>query len=236
MLAGSTSLGTIPLSVDVSSAPSPFLRLDEAPDAAGTTLPTCQVAGSNPASGTLTPGSSAVEQEKVSAPLAGASSIRGTHDGRADERRMKRGLHGPSGFESLGRRKRNMAQSLGELQQVQVAVAKEAGTPLVQINLMNGKYLSVGIVNSPLGKLPCDAKQAKALELARAAFQALSKRQAVAKVRVTFVVYERRFLDRELYEHNGLVHLRSRRACQRLRQESKHRRLCGRVIERKPVQ
>ncbi len=87
-----------------------------------------------------------------------------------------------------------MAQSLGELQQVQVAVAKEAGTPLVQINLMNGKYLSVGIVNSPLGKLPCDAKQAKALELARAAFQALSKRQAVAKVRVTFVVYERRFL------------------------------------------
>jgi hypothetical protein len=89
---------------------------------------------------------------------------------------------------------RDMTRSLGELQAVQAAVAKAAGTPAVQVNLMNGKYLSVGIVNSPMGKLPRDAKQAKALELARVAFQALSKRQALAKVRVSFVVHERRFL------------------------------------------
>ncbi len=89
---------------------------------------------------------------------------------------------------------REMARSVGELQQVQAAVAKEAGTPAVQINLTNGKYLSVGIVNSPLGKLPRDAKQAKALELARVAFQALPKQQALAKVRVSFVVSEKRFL------------------------------------------
>ena len=87
-----------------------------------------------------------------------------------------------------------MAKSLSELQQVQAAVAKEAGTPAVGINLMNGKYLSVGIVNSPIGKLPRDARQAKALTLARVAFQALSSRQALAKVRVSFVDQERRFL------------------------------------------
>jgi hypothetical protein len=88
----------------------------------------------------------------------------------------------------------DMAKSIGELQQVQEAVAKAAGTQAVQINLMNGKYLSVGIVNSPLGDLPRDAKQAKALELARVALQALPGRQGIEKVRVTFVINERRFL------------------------------------------
>ena len=89
---------------------------------------------------------------------------------------------------------RGMAKSLGELQQVQAAVAKEAGSTAVNINLMNGKYLSVGIVNSPLNKLPRDAKRAKALELARVALQALPRREGLQKVRVTFVVQERRFL------------------------------------------
>ena len=88
----------------------------------------------------------------------------------------------------------DLAKSLGELQKVQAAVAREAGTPAVQINLMNGKYLTVAIVNSPLGKLPREDKQAKALALARAAFEALPERQALAKVRVTFAVHERRFL------------------------------------------
>ena len=89
---------------------------------------------------------------------------------------------------------RGMARSLGELQQAQAAVVKVAGTPLVQINLMNGKYLSVGIVNSPLGTLPREDRQEKALELARAAFQALPGREKLQNVRVTFVIQERRFL------------------------------------------
>ncbi len=89
---------------------------------------------------------------------------------------------------------RSMGKSLGELQDVQAAVAKEAGTPAVQVNLMNGRYLSVGIVNSPVGKLPREEKQAKALELAKVAYRTLPSRSALEKVRVTFVVAERRFL------------------------------------------
>jgi hypothetical protein len=89
---------------------------------------------------------------------------------------------------------RDAARTLGGLQRVQAAVSKAAGGAAVQVNLMNGRYLSVSLVNSPLGELPADEKKARAEELARVAYGALPSRASLEQVSFTYVVHEQRFL------------------------------------------
>ena len=71
---------------------------------------------------------------------------------------------------------RNAAGTIGELQQLQQSVSKAVGGGNVSVNLNNGKYLYVGIVNTPLKDLPSEQKKAKALEVAKLSFKSRMRR------------------------------------------------------------
>jgi hypothetical protein len=82
---------------------------------------------------------------------------------------------------------RQAANALGELQKVQTAVGKAAGTDAVNVNLNNGKFLRIGIINSALGDLPADDKKAKVLELAKVAYKSYPKSAELEQVSIAFV-------------------------------------------------
>ncbi len=67
------------------------------------------------------------------------------------------------------------AGTIGELQQLQQSVSKAVGGGNVNVNLNNGKYLHLGIVNTPLKDLPSEQKKAKALEVARLSYKTYPK-------------------------------------------------------------
>ena len=88
---------------------------------------------------------------------------------------------------------RQVAASLGELQAVQQAVAKSTGQQ-VQVHLQNGRYLSVALVNSPLGSLPADQRRDRSLVIARLAYQSYASRSSLDSVTVTLVERHTTFL------------------------------------------
>jgi hypothetical protein len=79
-----------------------------------------------------------------------------------------------------------MAATLQDLQKVQRDLAKELGNNEIRVNLNNGRFLSIGVVNSPLRALPADQRNAKALELARIAYNSYPSRSALNSISVTF--------------------------------------------------
>jgi hypothetical protein len=85
---------------------------------------------------------------------------------------------------------RNGANTLSELQQVQQKVVAAAGTSDVKVNLNNGKYLQISLVNTSLKGLPDGQKKAKALEIAQAAYRGYSKASALENVSVVFLVQQ----------------------------------------------
>ncbi len=88
----------------------------------------------------------------------------------------------------------NVARTFQELQIVQQDVVKATGHPTVQVNLANSRYLSVGLVNSPVRDRPEQERRAKALEIAKVAFRAYSSRDELVEVHVAYVTKRTYFL------------------------------------------
>ncbi len=82
---------------------------------------------------------------------------------------------------------RDMAGTLGELNEVRNAVAKSTGHRDVGVHLQNGQYLTLSFVNSPWNGAGKVEQQAKAREFAKAAFVAMPKRERLSQINVSFV-------------------------------------------------
>lgn len=83
---------------------------------------------------------------------------------------------------------RQVTSTLGDLQQVQGEIRKSLNNEQLLVNLMNGRTLTLSLVNSRLKDLPGDQKKAKALEIAQLAYQTYPSRASLETVRVIFVV------------------------------------------------
>jgi hypothetical protein len=75
----------------------------------------------------------------------------------------------------------------------QGAVAREVGEDNVQVNVNNDRYMTIGIINSPLRSLPDDQRRAKALQIAQLAFKTYPSRASLETVGVAFVVHRSYF-------------------------------------------
>jgi hypothetical protein len=67
-------------------------------------------------------------------------------------------------------------------------VSKAVGVDTITVNLNNGEYLTIGVVNTPLKDLPSDKKKAKALEIATLGYRSYAQMPNLSEVRVVFVV------------------------------------------------
>jgi|ERR1700682_2235630 len=82
-----------------------------------------------------------------------------------------------------------MQGTLLDLQKVQRELAKALGRDEIRVFLSNGRFLNISVVNSPLNGLPADQKRAKALEIARLAYDSYASRSVLQIVTVTFAVH-----------------------------------------------
>ena len=83
--------------------------------------------------------------------------------------------------------------ALQDLQKVQAELAKTLGYNEISINLLNGSVLSIAVVNSPWKDLPAAEKKAKALAIARLAYNSFPSRSALTAVNVSFAVHQTYF-------------------------------------------
>jgi hypothetical protein len=82
-----------------------------------------------------------------------------------------------------------VAGKLEGVRTVQSEVVKAVGSQNVRVNVQNDRYMTVGLVNSPLKALPTDARRAKAFELARLAYNTYPERASLQQVAVVYVVH-----------------------------------------------
>ena len=82
-----------------------------------------------------------------------------------------------------------MVGTLRDLQKVQLELAKATGGDEIRVNLMNGHFLNIGVLNSELKTLPSDERNAKALELARTAYSVYPTRSHLTSISVAFVTH-----------------------------------------------
>ena len=80
------------------------------------------------------------------------------------------------------------AAMFNDLQSARAAVMAVVPGADVQINLMNGRFLNIVLVNSQLGKLPDDQRKAKAREIAGVAYRGYPTRSSLEAITVTFSV------------------------------------------------
>jgi hypothetical protein len=83
-------------------------------------------------------------------------------------------------------RLRELRGQFGDLMQLRANLQHQTGEDAVEVHLNNGTYLIVSLLNSSLAKLPTDRKQAKALEIAKYAYQDWPQRDALTKITVVF--------------------------------------------------
>ena len=95
-----------------------------------------------------------------------------------------------------------MMGTLEDLQKVQRDVGKALGGGEVRVQLNNDRVLSVGVMNSPLKTAPADQRKAKALELARIAYESYPSRSALKSVSVSFGTH-RSYLGVFTYDESG---------------------------------
>src|SRR5579863_6022469 len=95
----------------------------------------------------------------------------------------------------------NLKNTLQDLVTVQSQLVKALGDGEVRINLNNGSFLAVGVVNSPLNDLSKDRKKAKALEIARLAFDSYPSRSALTAVSVSFGIHRSYLLGTFNYQN-----------------------------------
>ena len=81
-----------------------------------------------------------------------------------------------------------LVQTVAELQAVKQAVVRATGHSDVQVRLADAGGLSVSLTNSPLVALPAEKRHAKALDIARVAFDSYPRRAALQSLKVVFLV------------------------------------------------
>ena len=89
---------------------------------------------------------------------------------------------------------RKAVNSFSPILEVQKKVSKALDGAAVNVNLSNGKYLSLGVINSPLKDLAEKPKKAKAREIAQLAYDSYAPRADLKKVYVAFVIKKDYFL------------------------------------------
>jgi hypothetical protein len=89
---------------------------------------------------------------------------------------------------------KKMAGVLGELRDVQSEVVKATGHDEVTVNLSNGHYLAVGLVNAPSAEWPKERRQSQAREIAQLAYDKLHLRVSLDTVVVTYVAHRKYLL------------------------------------------
>ncbi len=81
---------------------------------------------------------------------------------------------------------RELSSQIADLNHLQKQLQQQTGQTGINVNLNNGSYLNISFINSSLAKLPGDQKKAKALEVARFAFNDWAKRADLSSVTVIF--------------------------------------------------
>jgi len=89
---------------------------------------------------------------------------------------------------------RETEKSVEGIVALQRALQKATGQENVTVFLNNGRYLDIGLVNSPWKSLPSAAKAAKAREVAGLAFAAYPDRSSLARIGVTYTTDRTYFL------------------------------------------
>ena len=85
---------------------------------------------------------------------------------------------------------KNAYHALGELQQLQSDLVTQTRESNISVRIVNGRYLTIGLINSDLKDLPAGPKKEKALEIAKYAFDHYKDRDRLEAVGVSFVVYK----------------------------------------------
>ena len=79
--------------------------------------------------------------------------------------------------------------TLQDLVKVQAELSKSLGHDQIRVNITNGRFLNIALVNSAWKDLPADQKHAKAIEIARLAYRSYPSRSALTAVSVTFAIH-----------------------------------------------
>jgi hypothetical protein len=82
---------------------------------------------------------------------------------------------------------KKLNESLGGLLELQQKMAKAIPAEEITVGVTNGKYLNLGIVNSPWKDLPADEKRAKSRDAAKLAYDSYPQKTELTEVLVTFV-------------------------------------------------
>jgi len=89
---------------------------------------------------------------------------------------------------------KRMAAVVGELRDVQSEVVKVTGHDEVTVNLSNGHFLAVGLVNAPSAEWPKERRQSQAREIAQLAYDKIHSRVSLDTVVVTYVAHRKYLL------------------------------------------
>jgi hypothetical protein len=89
---------------------------------------------------------------------------------------------------------KKMAAVVGELRDVQSEVVKATGHEEVTVNLSNGHFLAVGLVNAPSAAWPKQRRQSQAREIAQLAYDKIHSRVSLDTVVVTYVAHRKYLL------------------------------------------
>jgi len=87
-----------------------------------------------------------------------------------------------------------MAAVVGELRDVQNEVIRATGHGEVTVNLSNGHFLAVGLVNAPSAEWSKERRQNQAREIAQLAYDKLNSRASLDTVAVSYVVHRKYLL------------------------------------------
>jgi len=84
---------------------------------------------------------------------------------------------------------------------VQQQLVATFGYNNIRVMVLNGRYLTIGVVNSPWTDLPAAAKKAKALEIAQVAYRNYESKAALQGIQVAFVVHKEYLLGFFTYDN-----------------------------------
>jgi hypothetical protein len=89
---------------------------------------------------------------------------------------------------------RETEKSVADIVKLQQSIQRATGQENITVSLNNGRYLDIGLVNSPWKSLPPAAKAAKARQVAGLALAAYPGRGALARINVTYTTNRTYFL------------------------------------------
>ena len=87
-----------------------------------------------------------------------------------------------------------LADQLKGVVAVQAELVRTLHEDNISVNLNNGRFLTIGIINSPLHDLSKDQKGAKVFEIAKIAYGALPEREQLERISVVFATQKTYFM------------------------------------------